>query len=383
MPRLDAMIRARQFYNLALAASIAMLVSGCAPEVITPPAVTVTSVPVEHRNVVPSPPADPMPEIAWPLTGLSAEGTPLADVQRIAVGVKIENTSSGRPQKGLEYADIVFEEYINSSCSRLMAFFQSTYPEYVGPIRSARKMDPNIIGSFNTVLVASGTNHQVQASWPKDQLFLGDDFKGFEYVHLHESEGFERQPRSVVDKASEFRLWGHPATFAAEAAALGIGPTTTGQFEYAYPAEGATAALEGGPVGNIDIRYSSCANPHWVWNEAGGWWDRFEFENPDVTWDGPQITAKNVIILWVKVEYTQGYNPESFVVVDSQQPGFVATGGKVTSIQWIKTERRDTFHLTTLNGEAVNLAPGNTWIELVPITGAWSDVTVKFDGVVQ
>jgi hypothetical protein len=343
-----------------------------------------TAAPEEHRNAVPSPPDDPMPDAFWPLTGLNAVGAEEADVNRIALGFKIENTANGRPQKGLESADIVFEEYINQTCTRLMAFFQSTYPEEVGPIRSARNMDPNIIGSFNTALVASGTNREVEWGWPSDQPFIDNDIlpgkSAGPFIH---SEGFYRVSRAIVDEDLEFRLWGHPATFAADAAEAGITGPTPLQFDYAYPIEDATATLQGAPVGTMDIRYSSCANPHWDWDAAKGAWKRFEFDNPHMAKDGIQITATNVIILWVKVEYTNGTNPESFVVVDSQQPGFVATGGKVTSIQWIKTERRDRFHLTTLDGELVNLAPGNTWIELVPISGAKSTVTVKFDGVAQ
>ncbi len=331
--------------------------------------------------MVPSPPEDPLPAVVWPLTGLSAVGVPAEDVARVAVPVKIENTVNGRPQKGLEYADIVFEEYINSACLRLMAIFQSTYPEDVGPIRSARNMDPNIVGSFHTALFASGCNFEVQKAFRNlGQLLIADDFSastGF----LQGSEGFHRVPRSQVDKDQEFRLWGHPATFAAEAVANGIGPATQ-QFDYAYPATDATAAIEGTPVGTIDLKYSSCGHPHWVWDEASGTWQRFEFDDPHLTMDGNQIGAANVIIFRVVVAYTNGYNPESFVIV-SGAPGFVATGGKVIPILWSKADRGDTFHLTTLDGDPVYLAPGQTWVEMVPLSGAYTTAVITFDGVVQ
>lgn len=360
---------------------ITALVGGCAPEVLTQPTVTLTDVPREARLVAPSPPEDPIPTIVWPLTGLGAEGVAPEHLERPSVGIKIENTAYGRPQKGLEYADIVFEQYINGSCLRLMAFYQTEFPDDVGPIRSARNMDPNIMGSFDTLLVASGSNFDVQRAFVRmKQLFLGRNFTSTE-GYLQGSEGFSFMTRDVVDKNQEFRLWGHPATFSAEASEKGMGPTPQ-QFDYAYPASGATATVEGNAVGTIDIRYSDCGHPHWTWNETTGRWDRFEFEDPHMTMDGNQITAMNVIILKVKVAYTQGYNPESFVVV-KDAPGYVATGGKIIPIRWTKADQRDAYHLKTLDGDPVLLAPGKTWIELAPLSGAQSNAVIKFDSEVQ
>ncbi|MCJ7827284.1 MAG: DUF3048 domain-containing protein [Demequinaceae bacterium] len=375
------MIRRRWLGGLASVAAIATLVSGCAPEVVTPPAVTVTEVPHASRVVVPSPPEDPMPTVVWPLTGLSAEGVAQADLERPSVGIKIENTSKGRPQKGLEQADIVFEEYINSSCLRLMAFYQSDFPDEVGPIRSARNMDPNIMGSFDTILVASGCNFTVQREFVRmKQLLLADDFSPTT-GYLQGSDGFHRVTRDVVNKDQEYRLWGHPATFSAEAVSEGMGPTPQ-QFDYAYPASDATATIEGIDVETIDLRYSNCGHPHWVWDEKAGVWDRFEFEDPHMTMDGTQISAANVVILRVKVAYTQGYNPESFVVV-TDAPGYVATGGRIIPIRWTKADQRDGYRLETLDGDPVYLAPGQTWVELVPLSGAWTTAVIKFDGTVQ
>lgn len=378
------MVRTRRLSILTLVASIAVLLGGCASEVVTPPTVTTTAAPEEHRNAVPSPPDDPMPDAIWPLTGLDAAGAAEADLLRPAIGVKIENTARGRPQKGLEYADIVFEEYINLNCTRLIAFFQSNSPEHVGPIRSARDTDPNIIGSFNTALVASGTNHGVELSWPADQPFIDNDVLKSQGPFIHSDEGFQRMERSDVDKDAEFRLWGHPSILAADAVELGIGPTTR-QFDYAYPAETMTAAVKGNPVGTIDIWFSSCANPHWVWDPAKGGWQRFEFDSPHKSLDGIQITAANVIILQVVIDYppSNRENPESTVIVDSPQPGFIATDGKIMPILWSKADRRDKFHLTTLDGELVSLAPGNTWVELVPLSGGHTAAVIKFDGVAQ
>jgi hypothetical protein len=66
----------------------------------------------------------------------------------------------------------------------------------------------------------------------------------------------------------------------------------------------------------------------------------------------------------------------------SSASGFVATGGKAVPIRWTKADRGDLYHLTTLDGEPVYLAPGQTWVELVPSSGAVI-ATIEFDGVLQ
>ena len=77
-----------------------------------------------------------------------------------AISVKIENTEQARPQTNLEFADVVFEENVEYGISRLIAVYQSDYPKEVGPIRSMRPMDKNIIGQFGGPLVFSGAQRR-------------------------------------------------------------------------------------------------------------------------------------------------------------------------------------------------------------------------------
>lgn len=377
---LDGVIHpSRKLLPLALALVVALAV-GCAPEIVEAPAVTMSDQPKEIRTIVPSPPEDPIPEVAWPLTGLSAAGASQADLERPAIGVKVENSDMARPQVGLEYADIVFEEYINDHYVRFLAVYHTHYPEEVGPVRSARSMDPKLFGSFDSALVASGANFGVQNTFQWDHQYLLMEDAWDSYItkgYVWYSEGFFR----VSPKTSMHSLRVDVPPMAETAVDKGASPATP-QFDYAYPAETATAVLEGEPVSTIDIRFSYRGHPHWNWDEEEGVWDRFEFSDPHLTQEGNQITAANVIILRVKVVYTQPYIPESMVIRDND-PGFVATGGKVIPILWSKEDRTDTFHLTTLDGEPVDLAPGQTWIELVPRSGAADWATITFDGVVQ
>ena len=87
-----------------------------------------------------------------------------------ALVVKIDNQPEARPQSGLNEADIVFEENVESSpgsrpCSR------ATRPDPVGPIRSGRTQDIILLGSFNRPLfVWSGGNGRVTAAISRQRL---------------------------------------------------------------------------------------------------------------------------------------------------------------------------------------------------------------------
>ena len=75
-----------------------------------------------------------------PLTGLPV--TDAAAVARPALIVKIDNVEpKARPQAGLNQADVVYEERVEGSVTRLLAIFHSTDAGPVGPVRSARTSD--------------------------------------------------------------------------------------------------------------------------------------------------------------------------------------------------------------------------------------------------
>jgi len=64
----------------------------------------------------------------------------------------------------------------------------------------------------------------------------------------------------------------------------------------------------------------------------------------------------------------------------NQGTGWVLSGGSYIEVNWIKATAESPIVLTTLGGESVLLAKGNTWVELVPDENSDVDaavVTVK------
>ena len=69
----------------------------------------------------------------WPLTGLPVEGGSSEQKHPVLV-LKMDNTYSSAPQKGLSHADMVVEELVEGGLTRLAAFFYSDIPGVVGPV---------------------------------------------------------------------------------------------------------------------------------------------------------------------------------------------------------------------------------------------------------
>jgi hypothetical protein len=112
-----------------------------------------------------SPTATPSPSTAptaTPLTGDPLTGGPLA--RGSIVAVKVDNASLARPyQRGLKQAAIVYQELVEGGSTRFMAIFESAgATQEVGPIRSARESDIDLLRMFGTPALAfSGANSGV------------------------------------------------------------------------------------------------------------------------------------------------------------------------------------------------------------------------------
>ena len=74
-----------------------------------------------------------------PLTGLPASD---GIVPRPALTVKIgNNDSNSLPHEGLAEADVVYETLIEAGKTRFLGIYQSSLPDRIAPVRSARSTD--------------------------------------------------------------------------------------------------------------------------------------------------------------------------------------------------------------------------------------------------
>ncbi len=88
-------------------------------------------------------------------------GEPVHRLKRVLI-VKIGNTVPERPATGLAKADIVYLIPVEGGLSRIMAVFSSHYPRVIGPVRSARQDDLQLLRQFGRPAFAwSGAQPQL------------------------------------------------------------------------------------------------------------------------------------------------------------------------------------------------------------------------------
>jgi len=336
--------------GVALAALLALAAcSSPDPEPAPSPSnVTVRPTIPPTKASVPAPVAEPR----WPLTGIA--GDPAA---RPALAVKIENTPVARPQSGLEQTDMVWETIVEFDVSRFVAVFHSQIPAEVGPIRSVRPMDPLILAPMHGLLAFSGGQ-------PGILTLVADS--GVQMIsHDAGAPGMYR----TKDRAAPHNVYGTPTIFWAQADADHQAPPAE-QFTIARSADRAAAAVAGTPATTLSFHLSPASNPTWTWDAASGLWLRSEGATPATARGGARLSAVNVVSITAAHPPT-GYAAQNGVPVPTYElvgsgEGVVATGGKTVPVTWKKDSQDAPMRLFAADGSPADLAPGNTWVELVP-----------------
>jgi hypothetical protein len=128
---------------------------------------TLTPTPTPTPTQTPTPTPTPngpfnYPEGVSPLTGQPYPDD--AARERRNLIVKISNYPPVvRPQSGMNAADVVWEYEVEGGVTRFAAIFRNNAPERVGPVRSGRLMDLQLVPMYQALFSYSGASAPVQA----------------------------------------------------------------------------------------------------------------------------------------------------------------------------------------------------------------------------
>lgn len=359
MQKKTATARSRQAAVATILASVLAL-TACTGDEPTPapttPTVTTDATVDPDKSAVP----EPVLPTTWPLTGVEAE---VAD--RPAVAVKIENTSAARPQSGLEDADVVWETIVEFEVSRFIAVFHSQAPKEIGPIRSARPMDIAIVEPLDGLFAFSGAQRRMVTR-------LGRS----EHLQMISNDAGDGGMYRVGTRAAPHNVYASVTTFLKEAKKGLTAPAE--QFGFASSVDEATAVADGTKARSISLRLSAASRPSWTWSADHKAWLRFENGAKHSAASGKQLNATNVVVIEAKqvdsgMDAQGGAMVPDYKLAGERGKALVATGGKTIEARWVKGGSAKPMRLETLDGEELTLAPGNTWVELVPAqSGSYS-----------
>ncbi|MEX0847388.1 MAG: DUF3048 domain-containing protein [Ilumatobacteraceae bacterium] len=289
----------------------------------------------------------PVAATVMPLTGLPI--TEQGADARPALVAKIDNHPQARPQFGLNSADIVFEEDVEN-LTRFAAVYQSTVPERVGPVRSGRTQDVDLLGSLaKPMFVWSGGNPNVTRAINASDL-----------VSLSPSStnnvGFFRDRRG--NEKPEHTLYARPTEMYATFWPL-FAPAPKQQFQ--YRADGAAPA--GTRSGGVNLAMDN-VDVDWVWDVATSSYLRSQDGKPHQDAELGQVNAANVVVLEVVYQPSpaDARSPEAQTVGTGIASVF--TAGSLVTGTWERNDRLEPFVLTADDGSIIELTPGRTWVEL-------------------
>lgn len=284
-----------------------------------------------------------------PFLGATAEIP--SGLPAVVVKVSNNNSSSRRALIGLDEADVVFEERIEASATRFAAVFHSRLPSNVGPVRSGRTTDIQILRNLGTpVLGYSGSNNGVAGQ------FADAAASGW-FVPVVNTD------RAPFARDSRYRAPDNLFVDPTSLGACGDGGTPTPIFEYGEP-----SSTTSEPAASVSLQARSPFR--FDWNAASGTWHRSQDGTDHLTRTGQRLAPDNVVVLFVR------YVPSSIDAssVDAETVGsgdaWILRDGSITEGSWRRDRPLRGYTLTDANGIVTNLAPGSTWVVLAPAGSA-------------
>lgn len=344
LDRRKAMIIAAVVAGLLVAAGVvALVLLGGDDEPPPRPARTTTTT----VTTTTQPPVGPVA----PLTGLRVPEDRAQLLERPALAVKIDNHPKAVSQWGLADADVVLELQVEG-ISRFLAVYHSQETGDVGPVRSARTSDPDLLAMFGRPLTAwSGANPDTTAVMRSLEWIQDVSHNGLPDAYRRDRS--RRAPHNLVlDSRQAF------------AAAVDPIVVPTPLFEYRN--EGELPAGEPVPGVSVGVGLS---RSEYVWDdERGGWlrWSGGERLNafPEGDRSEEQVAPTNIVVLETAYGRSSAdpRSPEAVSIGEGR--AWVYTSGRLVEGRWERHERTQPWTLVAADGSPVHLTPGTTWVAM-------------------
>ncbi len=294
----------------------------------------------------------PAPD-TYALTGLPSDP---ARAGRPGLVVKLDNAPKGRPQAGINEADVVLEEGVEGGITRFAAVFHSADAPTVGPVRSARSTDIIFSTQLGKPLFAYSGANAVFAELLRTSPLV--------------DVGVGRIPdiyRREKGRPALYNLFSGTDAMVARAPAGATPPAPL----FAYRAVGEPAPA-GDPAPVVQALWKDKVRTEVVyeWDPAAKGFARTQNGTPHVDAAGKRAAPENVVLQVVPYRNTGLRDRSGAEVPEAELIGegelVVLTDGKLVRGRWSRPDAAAITSYKDANGATIKLTPGRTWIELVP-----------------
>jgi len=320
-----------------------------------------------------------------PLTGLVANP---AMLQRRPIVARIGNDKPVRDnnwQAGLSLADLVFEELIDVlgtqyAGTRYSAVYLSNDPPLIGPIRSERIVNFQIVPMLDGALANAGGSNRTRWLFSQSPLInLDEYFNQPAYCYISREGTFFYMGR-LYTTSPRLREWMQQKK--EEAAVPLYGFTFSDRAPTGQPVTSIGLTKAPWPAGSV---------VQWKYDSASGTYTRLVAGNAQTDLYYPvtakwgngatcvtsgaetraSIRATNVVVLYAKHEKTDIIEDSNnavsvHITLTGQGDARFFRDGVMVSGKWRRQSEQEFFDFVDASGNTVYLKPGNTWFELVP-----------------
>ena len=332
--------------------AVALLAAGCSTTVA--PTSKIVAQPVSaprpiQISLAPEPPLlalvrTPPPRAINPLTGLAPRKVPV-------VVIKVDNASTARPfQRGLNHAAIVYQELVESGLTRFAAVYDGSWSGEVGPIRSARETDIELLAQYGRVTLGfSGANKGVMASISRAQR------RGL--VRDASYDSLKAPYREGLRRRDSYNVFSTPNKL--RAARPGVPARDVGFAFAPLPKRAGRSAVA------ATIRFSDATSVVVRYNKRTGRYAVFQDGRPM-----RGVAPANVIVQRVAIRSSPyvdilGHRTP-YTVTTGRGPAVLLRNGRLVTATWRRLTVKTGTRFLDDKGRDVPLKPGPTWVLLQP-----------------
>ncbi len=325
-------------YRWGIAAALIISV-GCARHAVAP---------------IPTPRPSPTPTPVYSL--LDGEQVARGSEKHRIDAVMIDNYPyDARPQSGLHDADIVYEVEAEGGITRYMALFLEKSPAKIGPVRSARLYFVDLARPYDPLYAHAGENDDV---WGPLRDLRDDGFADMDQI-VGTPEAFWRDPtrdmpHNLYTSVSRMRKTGPM---------YGYKDTALDAEEFAFTPDPPAKPQSPDAVLTFWLQYTVRYRP------AGHGYIRIiDGEVQHDLGDLRPYVVADIIAVWIPARVLDSLGDLQMDVY-GRFPAVLIRDGTATAGTWVAPGPNTMPELLDSSGEAMPLAPGQIYIEVLPQGG--------------
>lgn len=278
--------------------------------------------------------------------------------------VKVDDTNLAHPQIGLEDADVVYIEQVEGGLTRLAVIYSSKIPTEIGPVRSARISDIDILSQYGHIafaysgaqkkllpVIAAANLQNLGAQSQSSTIYTRDPSRISPYSMVLRADLLMAK---IIEKGY------HIDSAKSVGWSFGDAPTT------------------GQEITSVSLHWPATSYRA-DWSSTSQCWSLFHNSKPDYVQTGKQLCASTLVIQNVSITNSEyhdkvgGITPFSNTV--GSGTGFILRDGKSFAGTWTRASAIEGTTWTDMDGKPILFAPGQVWVALLQSAPEFEQVT--------